>query len=495
MLFPTFTFAIFFLVVYAAHVVLRGRGTPWKLFMVAASAVFYGWWDWRFLGLIAGSVLGNWALAAIIHRLDQRQPSRQTQSRQTQSKRLLTGIAVALNLGMLGFFKYYGFFSLALLDVMAAEPTAPPLPLLNIVLPVGISFFTFQALSYVLDVSRGKLQPVNLLDVAVFLSFFPQLVAGPIVRASEFLPQLSSQARSDTIVSHEAAWLIGRGLFKKVVISSYLAQTIVDPVFASTAAASRTDLWLAMYSYAIQIYADFSGYTDIAIGLALLLGFRFPQNFDNPYRATSIRDFWRRWHQTLSRWLRDYLYVPLGGSRRGKVLTYRNLMLTMILGGLWHGAAWTFIVWGTIHGVVLATERLLSEIASRRRRPETESTPETQSQSAFQPLQWFVTFHIVCLAWIFFRAGSLNQALDFLAGLIKAPQTGSSIQPSEIVVLVVIIAGALLLQLAPRGLGDGLRSRLSQQHPVGQGAMLGAWLALVVALGPQGVSPFIYFQF
>ncbi len=485
MLFPTFTFAIFFLIVYAAHVILRGRATLWKLFMVTASAVFYGWWDWRFLGLIAGSILGNWALAGLITRVN----APQRRARQHLPGRLLTGLAVALNLAMLGFFKYYGFFSLAVLDVMAAEPTAPPLPLLNIVLPVGISFFTFQALSYVLDVSRGKLQPVSLLDVAVFLSFFPQLVAGPIVRASEFLPQLGSQARSDTVASHEAAWLIGRGLFKKVVISSYLAQTIVDPVFASTSTANRADLWLAMYSYAIQIYADFSGYTDIAIGLALLLGFRFPQNFDNPYRATSIRDFWRRWHQTLSRWLRDYLYIPLGGSRKGKILTYRNLMLTMILGGLWHGAAWTFIVWGAIHGVVLSTERLLAGLASRRNKPETERA------SAFKPLQWFATFHIVCLAWVFFRAGSLDEALDFLEGLVQAPSTGSSIQLSQIAVLVVIIVGALTLQLAPSGLGESIRSRLSRQHPVGQGAMLGAWLALVVALGPQGVSPFIYFQF
>ncbi len=479
MLFPTFTFAIFFLVVYAAHVMLRGRGTSWKLFMVAASAVFYGWWDWRFLGLLAGSILGNWALAALLYRLDRQREL---------LRRLLSALAVTLNLALLGFFKYYGFFSLAVLDALAAEPTAPPLPLLNIVLPVGISFFTFQALSYVVDVSRGKLEPVNLLDVAVFLSFFPQLVAGPIVRASEFLPQLSSQSRSDPIMSHEAAWLIGRGLFKKVVISSYLAQTIVDPVFASTSVASRADLWLAMYSYAIQIYADFSGYTDIAIGLALLLGFRFPQNFDNPYRATSIRDFWRRWHQTLSRWLRDYLYIPLGGSRKGKILTYRNLMLTMVLGGLWHGAAWTFVSWGAIHGIVLAIERLSTE-RPRRGRTELAQSP------AFQPLRWFVTFHIVCLAWIFFRAGSLNQALDFLTGLIQAPPTGSSIQPSQILLLILIIVGALIFQLAPPNFGERIRSSLSRQHPVSQGAALGAWFALVVALGPQGVSPFIYFQF
>ncbi len=480
MLFPTFTFAIFFLIVYAAHVMLRGRGTSWKLFMVAASAVFYGWWDWRFLGLLAGSILGNWALAALTHRLDHQQ---------RRSRRLLTALAVTLNLALLGFFKYYGFFSLAVLDALAAEPTAPPLPLLNIVLPVGISFFTFQALSYVIDVSRGKLEPVNLLDVAVFLSFFPQLVAGPIVRAGEFLPQLSSQSGSDPIMSNEAAWLIGRGLFKKVVISSYLAQTIVDPVFASTSAASRADLWLAMYSYAIQIYADFSGYTDIAIGLALLLGFRFPQNFDNPYRATSIRDFWRRWHQTLSRWLRDYLYVPLGGSRRGKLLTYRNLMLTMVLGGLWHGAAWTFVIWGAIHGVALAIERLFSELSSRRIRAK------SGRGTSFQPLQWFATFHIVCLAWIFFRAGSLSHALDFLEGLVLAQQSGSTLKTTEIAVVILIIIGALVLQLVPRDIGDRLRLFLSRQHPVGQGAMLGAWLALVVALGPQGVSPFIYFQF
>lgn len=442
--------------------------------MVTASAVFYGWWDWRFCALIAGSIVGNWALAT---RLRPGKPQTHL------SPTVVVRSAVALNLGVLGFFKYYGFFSLSLLQVFNSDSSASPIPLLDVVLPVGISFFTFQALSYVIDVSRRDVEPVSLLDVAVYLSFFPQLVAGPIVRASEFFPQLGEQERPDTVPATEAIWLIGRGLFKKVVISTYLAEAIVDPAFAGTTTASRGELWMAMYGYAIQIYADFSGYTDIAIGVALLLGFRFPQNFDNPYRSTSLQEFWRRWHQTLSRWLRDYLYIPLGGSRHGRLRTYRNLALTMVLGGLWHGAAWTFVIWGAIHATVLAGERLVGEWR------QTEPTDLKQAQ-LLHVARWIVTFHIVCLAWIFFRAESLDHALDFLQGMLSA----RSGPPIPTAVLVIVVA-SLGFQFIPRHFGHKVRKRLSILHPSLQAGLLGVWIALVVALGPQGVAPFIYFQF
>jgi len=465
-LFPTFTFALFFLVVYGGHVLLRGRPMAWKAAMTIASAVFYGWWDARFLALIGGSILFNWFSA--------RQVDRHAGRVRTWTVR----VAVVANLGLLGFFKYWGFFVESAISAFGAEQ---PMPFIDVVLPVGISFYTFQALSYVIDVHRGAVRSASLLDVAVYLSFFPQLVAGPIVRAKEFLPQLHQRRFGNAVASFDAAWLIGRGLFKKVVVATYLSDTVVDPVFAAPTNATRLELLQAMYGYAIQIYADFSGYTDIAIGLALLLGFQFPVNFDNPYRSLSIQDFWRRWHITLSNWLRDYLYIPLGGNRRGAVLTYRNLMLTMVLGGLWHGAAWTFVAWGTIHGLALCAERAMAGGASA----------STTNQLGFATLlRWAITFHIVCVAWVLFRAESFQLAADFLTGIVTAP-TGDHVEW----VAIVMIVAALVAQLVPGEMAATLRRRIADTDPVLQGALLGAWIALVVALGPEGVAPFIYFQF
>ncbi|MEX1287514.1 MAG: MBOAT family O-acyltransferase, partial [Acidimicrobiia bacterium] len=350
MLFPTVQFALFFVVVLTANWLLMRNRPWWKITMLAASYVFYGAWDWRFVGLIVVSTLANQAAAmAMGSTLDDR-----------RRKRIIVA-AVAGNLGLLGWFKYYGFFASSLVNLFAGFGVELPLPLLQITLPVGISFFTFQALSYVLDVYWRTQEPAAPIDFAVFLAFFPQLVAGPIVRSSEFLPQLATPRDPRRIPAAEAFLLVGGGLFKKVVVATTLGTEIVDPVFAQPEAYSALEVLMATYAYAIQIYADFSGYTDIAIGVALLLGFRFPQNFDNPYSAATLRDFWRRWHMTLSRWLRDYLYIPLGGSRRGEAATYRNLMITMLLGGLWHGAAWTFVFWGALHGGWLAFERWLEQ--------------------------------------------------------------------------------------------------------------------------------------
>ncbi len=440
--------------------------------MVAASAVFYGWWDVRFCALIAASAAGNalvaWALA----------PS------EGRRRSALLATAVALNLGVLGFFKYYGFF----LDSAAHIVPDRDLPVLDIVLPVGISFFTFQALSYVIDVHRREIEPASLLDVSVYLSFFPQLVAGPIVRASEFLPQLKAP-RPHRVAAGEAAWMIGRGLMKKVVIATYLAESVVDPVFDAPNAATTGETFLAMYAYAIQIYADFSGYTDIAIGIALLLGFRFPKNFDNPYRSLSIQEFWRRWHMTLSRWLRDYLYIPLGGNRGGSIATYRNLMLTMVLGGLWHGASWTFVVWGLVHGMALAAERLWTDVRSRR----TLSQHSSQTD-ALAPLRWFATFNVVCLAWVLFRAENFDLAMEFFARLIAFDTSGATLDVS-VAGPWLVIAGALAFQFRPDQLGQRLTTLLDRPFAVVHGAALGGWIAFIAAIGPEGVAPFIYFQF
>ncbi len=442
---------------------LRARPTAWKFAMLAASAVFYGWWDERFLTLIAGSIVFNWWAAAKIDRATGRK------------RKHLIRFAVLTNLGLLGFFKYYGFFVESLTDAFGADQ---PLPFIEVILPVGISFYTFQAISYVIDVGRRDVRSVSLIDVGVFLAFFPQLVAGPIVRAKEFLPQLGRHRLDDEVDSFDAAWMIGRGLFKKVVVATYLSDAVVDPIFAAPTEATKLELLQAMYGYAIQIYADFSGYTDIAIGIALLLGFRFPINFDNPYRSLSIQEFWRRWHITLSNWLRDYLYIPLGGNRLGSVRTYRNLMLTMVLGGLWHGAAWTFVAWGSIHGFALMIERLLGV-----------GTPSGQTRFA-TVARWFLTFNVVCVAWVLFRAETFEVATDFLSGIVTAP-LGSGLEWWAIAVIV----GALLMQMVPSDLLHTIRQRGADTDPLLQGAVLGIWIALIVALGPEGVAPFIYFQF
>ena len=263
---------------------------------------------------------------------------------------------MTVDLVALGFFKYYGFFIDSTAHLLDDLDLGAPLPLLTVALPVGLSFFTFQAISYVVDVRRGLCERATTIDVGIYLSFFPHLVAGPIVRAREFLPQLATPRDPRDVAVGAGVLLIAFGLIKKVVIADFLARSVVDPVFAVPEAYGAPDAWTALLGYAVQIFCDFSGYTDIAIGLALLMGFIFPQNFNRPYSARSVREFWRRWHMTLSRYLRDFLYIPLGGNRGGPVKTARNLMITMLLGGLWHGAAWGFVLWGGLHGAALVFE-------------------------------------------------------------------------------------------------------------------------------------------
>lgn len=448
--------------------------TRWNVFMLFASYVFYGNYDWHFVALLAASTVVNQVLAKII----------ETHDDQSIRRAWLIG-AVALNLGVLGWFKYKGFFTESASSIL--EPFginfAPPARAL--IPPVGISFFTFQALSYVIDTYRRKLRPVPLLEFAVYLSFFPHLVAGPIVRASEFLPQLRVPRDSRRVDSGLAFWLIAVGLFKKVVVSSYLASASVDPVFRIPKNHQSFDTLLGIYSYAIQIYCDFSGYTDMAIGLALLLGFRFPQNFNAPYTAATLQDFWRRWHMTLSRWLRDYLYIPLGGNQLGPNRSMVNLFLTMLIGGLWHGAAWTFIVWGALHGGWLAAERILKD----------RTTPGRWNLSGLSPttriwLGRLVTFHVVCLGWVFFRSPTVTDARAVLARLFHFG-TGSGLN----LMVMATIALFLALQFVPSGAVGKAQAYFSRMPVWKQGVVLAFWLALTNSLAPAGVAPFIYFAF
>ena len=477
MLFPTLVFAQFFVVVFVVNWFTRPHPRLWRVSMLAASFFFYGYWNWRFVFLLVGSILINWWLGQQV--VEARRAGRDA------ARRVWVRTAVFANLGVLGLFKYYDFFAVEFSNLLNDLGLGSTASVLELTLPIGISFFTFQAMSYVIDLGRGHIGAMGFLDFAVYLSFFPQLVAGPIVRASEMAPQLAIRPDPRFVQSAEAFRLIFAGLFKKVVISSYLADQIVDDVFADPAGHSGWEVLIGVYGYAIQIYADFSGYTDIAIGVALLLGFRFPQNFDAPYRALSLQDFWRRWHMTLSNWLRDYLYIPLGGNRRGTLLTYRNLLLTMLLGGLWHGASWTFVVWGAIHGGVLALERLWS--SSGLGRGLMTGVPIEIRRG----LRWLLTFHVVCLAWVFFRAETFGDATDLLGQLGSFGGSNRLVTP----LLLMVIFGAIASQFVPMSWVRSAEENLVRAGWLVQGVAIGVGLVVVDTLGPDGVAPFIYFQF
>jgi alginate O-acetyltransferase complex protein AlgI len=474
MLFPTVTFAVFFAIVLPLSWLLMPHPNVWQPFVILASFVFYAWWDWRFVFLLAASIVANHLAAVGIHRT----------SGPRLRKALLT-VAIVFDLGLLAYFKYAGFLVASAENFLTRLGVGASSSLVSAALPVGISFYTFMAISYVVDTYRQELAPAPFVRFAAYLSFFPHLVAGPIVRGSELLPQLERPRDARRVDTARAAFLIVSGLFLKVVIANHLATHIVDDVFADPDRHSSLEVLVAVYAYATQIFADFCGYTNIAIGIALLLGFDFPQNFDSPYTAVSLQDFWRRWHMTLSRWLRDYLYIPLGGSRGGRLLTYRNLMLTMLLGGLWHGAAWTFVAWGGIHGAGLACERFFDDrrrAAGRIRRDGT----------AARWLGRLLTFNVVCFAWIFFRADSFASAMQVIERLFTAWG-----QPSPLVttsVLLAILAGVGSQYVSPTAYGALLRGfqRLSL---AGQAVCVSTCLVLVDALGPPGVAPFIYFRF
>jgi alginate O-acetyltransferase complex protein AlgI len=464
--FPTIEFAAFFVVVFVLSWALMPHPSAWRPFILAASYFFYGWIDWRWVLLLIASSVVNTVAAQVIAR----SPSAVTR------KRALIA-AVAFDIGLLAVFKYVSFFVSETDNALDSIGLGSSIPLVQIVLPIGISFFTFQAISYVVDVYRGDTPAASIVDVAILQAFFPHLVAGPIVRANELLPQLRTPRDPRAVLAGPAIFLIVGGLVKKTVIADELARRVVDPVYNEPAAHSGAEITLAFYGFAAQIYCDFSGYTDMAIGLALLLGYQLPQNFNRPYLALSLQDFWRRWHMTLSRWLRDYLYIPLGGSRKGRLKTYRNVMITMLLGGLWHGASWTFMLWGGIHGAGLSAERWVRERHGGLRLPAW--------------VAWLVTFNVVCIAWVFFRAPDLATAFDVLGGLgLSGPS------PLVTLPLVLLVVASVAIQLLPPDWWRQAEAWLVARPVAVQGLAVGAVIvASDAAVGQQGVAPFIYFQF
>ena len=388
-------------------------------------------------------------------------------------------ISIVSNLGILVYFKYTNFF-IEIINSFGTNYES-----LDIFLPVGISFYTFQTLSYSIDVYRGKLTPEkNILNFAFFVTFFPQLVAGPIVRASEFLPQIRLKLKLSNHNLSKAVFLIGSGLFKKAIISDYISVNYVDRVFDNPLLYSGVENLIGVYAYALQIYCDFSGYSDIAIGLALLLGFCLPINFDSPYQSSSVTEFWRRWHISLSSWLKDYLYISLGGNRKGLIRTYINLSITMILGGLWHGANWKFILWGIMHGLMLVIEKIITSLVS------------IPKNIILRALGILLTFHFVSFCWIFFRADSYSKALDIIFqiknnfNLLHSLQVASSY--TNIILMIII---GYTLHMIPRKFESYLINFIENTPLYIKAFFLALICWIIIQVSGKDVVPFIYFQF
>jgi len=475
MLFPTITFAVFFLLVFIASWLLMPRFRLWKWFILLVSCVFYGWWDWRFVALLLVSAVANHLFAVLIHG-----------GRTAGARKGFLVASLVFNLGLLGWFKYYDFFATSVDNALDTVGLGMPLPLLQIVLPVGISFLTFRVISYGVDVYRGQLEPAPALDFFVYVAFFPYLMAGPIARASELLPQLCRPRDPRSIDASRAFFLIFAGLLKKMLIADYLATHLVNGVFTTPGQYTSAEVLVGVVGYSVQIYCDFSAYSDIAIGVALLLGFELPDNFNAPYTARNLQDFWRRWHITLSRWLRDYLYIPLGGNRKGVGRTYVNIMVTMLLGGLWHGAGWTFIVWGGLHGLGQSVGR------ARRAGRKARGLPELPDGGLAVARQRLFTFAYVTFAWIFFASSSFAVAWRVIAQVFR---DWGSIGSGVTGTILLVIALGIGVQYVPQRLWQRGQIAFSRLGPVVQGVGVALAFFALSVLGPEGPAAFLYFRF
>ena len=465
MVFSELRFFVFIAIVFCVHWLLKNPSSR-KNWLLASSYFFYGVWDARFLALILFSTvvdfqIGKWLVA----------------SQRESHRKLLLIASLVVNLGLLGFFKYFNFFTDSLVDLGLLLGLEISSVTLEILLPVGISFYTFQTLSYSIDIYNRKLEAVkDFRDFALFVVFFPQLVAGPIVRACDFLPQLKQPSRWNQINFQPLLFLFLVGFFKKACVSDNISP-YVDICFQHPADFNCYSLWLAVILYSIQIYCDFSGYSDMAIAVAGMLGYKLPKNFDAPYLSTGIVDFWRRWHMSLSFWLRDYLYIPLGGNRKGVTRTYINLMITMVLGGLWHGASWNFVIWGALHGIALCASRVFNK----------------QVSNPFMGrdlLGWAFTYWWVCLAWILFRAESLENGYKIALAWSTGHSQGSTSLPDVLWLHVIVLFIAHVVFRRYQLIEN------SNRLPTHVFAFLaGGILALMFAIASNSYQPFIYFQF
>jgi alginate O-acetyltransferase complex protein AlgI len=466
LLFNSYVFWLFFLLVVLAYWRLPHRGQ--NRLLLVASYVFYGWWDWRFLSLIAISTLVDFVAARGIADGGRRR------------RRLFLLLSICTNLGLLGACKYYGFFAAELARLLAVMGLGASLPALQVVLPVGISFYTFQTMGYTIDVYRGRARPAkNLLDFALFVCFFPQLVAGPIERYERLMPQILAPRTASSSRFSEGLYHVLVGLFKKVVIADNMAP-LANAVFGSAPASlDGGTVLVGLYAFAFQIYSDFSGYSSLARGLARWLGFDLSQNFRMPYFAVDPRDLWRRWHITLSSWLRDYLYLPLGGNRHGRPRTLRNLVLTMLLGGLWHGAGWTFLAWGLYHGLLLVLQRILPRIRT--------ALPAWRRLGAI-----LLMFHLTCLSWLLFRAETVGQAWGLLRRIATDP-AASPVAIYTLSLMAFFLVPLLLLEAWQERQGDEL-ALLARAWPL-RAAVYSYFLLMLWYFPPEARYEFIYFQF
>jgi D-alanyl-lipoteichoic acid acyltransferase DltB (MBOAT superfamily) len=473
--FHSLDYALFLALVLAGYWALVRRLGARLALTIAASCVFYMAWNPWYLGLILGSTLVDWAVARRIH----------ASSDDAVRKRWLA-VSVVTNLGLLGVFKYYDFGARAVTDALALLHVHVRPALLHVALPVGISFYTFESLSYCIDVYRRKCAPAESpLRLLFFITFFPKLVAGPIARPSELLPQLERTPSLERTGASEALFLIAIGLVKKVVFADYLSVNLVDRIFDEPEGYTASEVVIALYGFTLQIYCDFSGYTDIARGSAKLFGIELPENFDRPYQARSPAEFWRRWHMTLSTWLRDYLYFPLGGSRGGPVRTYFNLWLTIFLIGLWHGASWTFVLYGAIQGTAVALHRFVSRARGK------SDDALARDPAWLVALKIAGTLQFVVFSRILFRAGDLANARDIVERLASRTWSVANVAPTVWAALVVGFA----MHYAPRAWLDDARAGFVAMPAAAQGVLMAATLALLSLVATSEAVPYIYFQF
>jgi alginate O-acetyltransferase complex protein AlgI len=475
MLFCSFHFLVFFAVVLGCYWAL-----PWArarvLFLLAASFFFYASWNKWLALLIFVSTALDYLLARGLEA-----------TASPRLRKLLLALSVTANLGLLCYFKYANFFLDSLGQALHACGASTSLPVLSVLLPIGISFYTFEAISYVVDVYQGRLRAErDFTAFLLFILFFPHLVAGPIVRARDFLPQVPRPKRWSWPRAQVGAMLFLLGLFKKLAIADRMA-LFADPVFGDPLAFRQSAAWYGLVAYALQIYCDFSGYSDMALGCAHLLGYKLAVNFHMPYLSANVSELWRRWHISLSSWLRDYLFVPLGGSRGGRWRTARNLMVTMLLGGLWHGAAWTFVLWGALHGAFLVGHRAFRAWCERH--PLLDRLLGSGPGTA---LRVALTFLAVALAWVFFRAPSLGHALDYFQRLAVNDPTARTAPLAPVGLLLTVLLVAAGHALGQRRWAPRLARRLPA--PV-LGVSYGLLLVFALLLAPSGEAPFIYFQF
>lgn len=460
MLFTSLQWFVFLLGFFVVYHGLPRTLRRWS--MLVASLIFYATWSAPHLFLIGGQLLVDWTCGYLLGRTEDERKRKQ-----------IVAASVVINLGVLCLFKYYDLFG----DTLRA--IGVPVPILHLTLPLAISFYTFESMSYTIDVYRRQLAPVKSpVHLALFITWFPHLIAGPIIRPSEFVPQLDATSSVNAQRFFSGLNLMAIGYTKKLLGADWLARS-VEPIFAHPTHYTALELLVGVYAYAFQIYLDFSAYTDIARGASRWFGIELPENFDDPYLSTSLTDFWRRWHMTLSHWLRDYLYISLGGNRGSAVRTYLNLMLTMLLGGLWHGASWTFLVWGGLHGLWLALER-----AAGVKGPSRATGWRLWAQRIW-------TFHLVCLAWVLFRAASFQQAVEVLRGI--AIGSWRLVPERALLTLgpLVLIAGYVILAPLRRHatwVPETTRQRLGY-------LLAGSLLILLLTVFGASTSAFIYFQF